>query len=164
MIVVEGQHGVGVQEVPGWSDNNWDRVAYAWLRDSPPGGVLELDITELNFFQTATTMFQLNALRHRHPIVNGYSGWSTQLQELLGVRESPLREPGDCRRSCVVSGGRASVTCCFMRRRSSMRRCRSGSSRRCRPPAIEIVEAHEWPGTWAWRLKDIDPVLRRPRV
>ena len=76
VIVVEGQHGVGVQEVPGWSDNNWDRVAYAWLRDSPPGGVLELDITELNFFQTATTMFQLNALRHRHPIVNGYSGWS----------------------------------------------------------------------------------------
>ena len=21
----------------------------------------------------------------------------------------------------------------------------------------QIVEAHEWPGTWAWRLKDIDP-------
>ena len=26
----------------------------------------------------------------------------------------------------------------------------------------QIAEAHEWPGTWAWRLKDIDPPPPRP--
>src|SRR5580765_6509311 len=93
-IVFEGQHGIAVQEVPGWRDNNWDRVAYTWLRNSPPGAALELDITEMNYFRTATTLFQLYALEHRHPIINGYSGWSTSLQEMLGARTSPLHEPG----------------------------------------------------------------------
>ena len=94
VIVLEGQHRVRVREVPGWREHNWDRVAYTWLRNSPPGAAIELEITGMNYFQTTTTLFQLHALEHRHPIVNGYSGWSTQLQELLGARRSPLHEPG----------------------------------------------------------------------
>src|SRR5207302_701292 len=74
VIVLEGQHGIGVTRIPGWRENNWDRVAYTWLRHSPPGGVLELDITEMDSLPTTTTTFQLNAVWHRHPIVNGYSG------------------------------------------------------------------------------------------
>jgi len=157
VIVVEGQHGVGVQEVPGWSDNNWDRVAYAWLRDSPPGGVLELDINELNSFQTATTMFQLNALRHRHPIVNGYSGWSTQLQELLGVRESPLREPGGLPQ--VLRGlRRAGVRYVLVHEATFVDKAMPQRlAAEMQAAADQIAEAHEWPGTWAWRLKDLDP-------
>jgi hypothetical protein len=157
VIVVEGQHGVGVQEVPGWSDNNWDRVAYAWLRDSPPGGVLELDINELNSFQTATTMFQLNALRHRHPIVNGYSGWSTQLQELLGVRESPLREPGGLPQ--VLRGlRRAGVRYVLLHEATFVDKAvPQRLAAEMQAAADQIAEAHEWPGTWAWRLKDLDP-------
>ena len=34
VIVFEGQRGIGVQDVPGWRENNWDCVAYTWLRNS----------------------------------------------------------------------------------------------------------------------------------
>src|SRR4029450_10974720 len=60
LIVLEGQHRVRVREVPGWREHNWDRVAYTWLRNSPPGAVLELEITGMNYFQTTTTLFQLH--------------------------------------------------------------------------------------------------------
>jgi hypothetical protein len=102
-------------------------------------------------------MFQLNALRHRHPIVNGYSGWSTELQELLGVREGPLREPGglpDVLRGLRRAGVRyvllheATFVDAAVPRRLVAEMQAAGD---------QIAEAHEWPGTSAWRLKDIDP-------
>ena len=156
-IVFEGQHGIAVQEVPGWRDNTWDRVAYAWLRNSPPGAALELDITGMDYIRRATTLFQLHALEHRHPIVNGYSGWSTQLQELLGARRSPLHEPGHVAE--VVRGlRRAGVRYVLLHEATfvepEMARRIVGE---LQTADDQIAEAHEWPGTWAWRLKDIDP-------
>jgi len=156
-IVFEGQHGIAVQEVPGWRDNNWDRVAYAWLRNSPPGAALELDITGMDYIRRPTTLFQLHALEHRHPIVNGYSGWSTQLQELLGARRSPLHEPGHVAE--VVRGlRRAGVRYVLLHEATfvepEMARRIVGE---LQTADDQIAEAHEWPGTWAWRLKDIDP-------
>src|SRR5580765_2087940 len=156
-IVFEGQHGIAVQEVPGWRDNNWDRVAYAWLRNSPPGAALELDITGMDYIRKPTTLFQLHALEHRHPIVNGYSGWSTQLQELLGARRSPLHEPGHVAE--VVRGlRRAGVRYVLLHEATfvepEMARRIVGE---LQTADDQIAEAHEWPGTWAWRLKDIDP-------
>jgi hypothetical protein len=159
VIVLEGQHGISVTEVPGWRENTWDRVAYSWLRDSPPGGVLELDITELNYFRTATTMFQLHALEHRHPIVNGYSGWSTELQELLGARTSPLREPG--RLPEVVRGLRRVGVRYVLLHQATFVEQEQELMRQIvaemQDAHDQIAEAHEWQGTWAWRLKDIDP-------
>jgi hypothetical protein len=156
VIVLEGQHGIGVGKVPGWRENNWDRVAYRWLRDSPPGGVLELDITELNAFQTATTMFQLYTLTHRHPIVNGYSGWSTQLQEFLGARMSPLREPG--RLPEVLRGlRRAGVRYVLLHQATFADAAMPAQLvAEMRTASDQIAEAHEWPGTWGWRLKDVE--------
>jgi len=156
-IVFEGQHGIAVQEVPGWRDNNWDRVAYAWLRNSPPGAALELDITGMDYIRRPTTLFQLHALEHRHPIVNGYSGWSTQLQELLGARRSPFHEPGHVAE--VVRGlRRAGVRYVLLHEATfvepEMARRIVGE---LQTADDQIAEAHEWPGTWAWRLKDIDP-------
>jgi len=156
-IVFEGQHGIAVQEVPGWRDNNWDRVAYAWLRNSPPGAALELDITGMDYIRRATTLFQLHALEHRHPIVNGYSGWSTQLQELLGARRSPLHEPRHVAE--VVRGlRRAGVRYVLLHEATfvepEMARRIVGE---LQTADDQIAEAHEWPGTWVWRLKDIDP-------
>jgi hypothetical protein len=157
VTVLEGQHGVGVTEVPGWRENNWDRVAYTWLRDSPPGGALELDITEMNYFQTPTTLFQLNALLHRHPIVNGYSGWSTQLQELLGGRRGPIHEPGHM--ADVVRGlRRAGVRYVLLHQATFLEAAAPGRIvAEMQDAGDQIAEAHEWPGTWVWRLKDIDP-------
>jgi hypothetical protein len=158
VIVFEGQHGIGVQEVPGWRENNWDRVAYTWLKNSPPGGALELDITEMNIFQTATTMFQLNAIEHRHPIVNGYSGWSTQLQELLGSQGgSPLRDPG--RVPEVLRGlRRVGVRYVLLHEATFLDTPRPRRLvAEMQAANDQIAEAHEWPGTWVWRLKDIGP-------
>ena len=137
--------------------NNWDRVAYTWLRNSPPGAAIELEITGMNYFQTTTTLFQLHALEHRHPIVNGYSGWSTQLQELLGARRSPLHEPGHVAE--VVRGlRRAGVRYVLLHEATFVE---PEIARRIvaelQAAGDQIAEAHEWPGTWAWRLKDIDP-------
>jgi len=163
VIVLEGQHRVRVREVPGWREHNWDRVAYTWLRNSPPGAVLELEITGMNYFQTTTTLFQLRALEHRHPIVNGYSGWSTSLQEMLGARRSPLHEPGHVAE--VVRGlRRAGVRYVLLHEATFVE---PEIARRIiaelQAAGDQIAEAHEWPGTWVWRLKDIDPRPPPPR-
>ena len=95
VIVFEGQHGIGVQEVPGWREQQLGpRRLYLAAKQSLPARRSNWTSPELNYFRTATTLFQLYALDHRHPIVNGYSGWGTQLQELLGSRIGPLHEPG----------------------------------------------------------------------
>jgi len=161
VIVLEGQRGIGVQEVPGWRDNNWDRLAYTWLRNSPPGAALELDITEMNYFRTATTLFQLYALEHRHPIINGYSGWSTSLQEMLGARTSPLHEPGHMPE--VVRGLRRAGVRYILLHQATFVEADMARQIVAELQAAndQIAEAHEWPGTWVWRLKDIEP---RPPV
>jgi hypothetical protein len=94
IIVLEGQHGIGLSDAVAWNDKSWDRVAYEWLRESPPGAAIELNITQQDDFHLFTMIYQFNTLWHRHPIVNGYSGWKSMLQELLGAPSSPLRDPG----------------------------------------------------------------------
>jgi len=157
VIVLEGQHRVGVREVPGWREHNWDRVAYTWLRNSPPGAALELEITGMNYFQTTTTLFQLQALEHRHPIVNGYSGWSTQLQELLGARRSPVHEPGHMAE--VVRGlRRVGVRYILLHQATFVEpELARQIVDELQAADDQMAEAHQWPGTWVWRLKDIDP-------
>lgn len=63
-----------------------------WLRESPPGGVLELPIAG-PALEPFTLVYQYNTLRHGHPIVNGFSGYGYGLQDFLGGPGSPLREP-----------------------------------------------------------------------
>ena len=157
VIVLEGQRGIGVQEVPGWRENSWDRVAYTWLKNSPPGGALELDITEMNYFRTATTLFQLHAIEHRHPIINGYSGWSTSLQEMLGARTSPVHEPGNMAQ--VVRGLRRAGVRYILLHQATFVEAEVAQQivAELQTADDQIAEAHEWPGTWVWRLKDIDP-------
>src|SRR5581483_11909436 len=92
IILLEGQHGVFVSTVPFAFERSWDRVTYEWLRTSPPGATLELNITQQDDFHPYTTTYQLESLRHRHPIVNGYSGFKSQLQEWLGGPASAVRK------------------------------------------------------------------------
>jgi hypothetical protein len=67
-----------------------DRGAYRWLARQPPGGALELPILEWSIEPTLT--YQYATLSHGHPIVNGYSGYNSPLQEFLGGAASPLVE------------------------------------------------------------------------
>jgi len=73
-----------------------------WLRIGPPGGVLELPIAE-DGATRFTLPYQFNTLIHGHPIVNGYSGYNSALQSLLGGAGSPLKgDPGEV--AAAVSG------------------------------------------------------------
>ena len=67
-----------------------DRSAYRWLAQQPPGAAIELPILEWSIAPTLT--YQYATLLHGHPIVNGYSGYGSPLQEFLGGAASPLND------------------------------------------------------------------------
>jgi len=67
-----------------------DRAAYRWLAQQPQGGAIELPILEWAIAPTLT--YQYATLSHGHPIVNGYSGYGSSLQEFLGGAASPLND------------------------------------------------------------------------
>jgi hypothetical protein len=67
-----------------------DRAAYRWLAQQLPGGAIELPIVEWAIAPTLT--YQYATLSHGHPIVNGYSGYGSDLQEFLGGGASPLND------------------------------------------------------------------------
>ena len=69
-----------------------DRAAYAWVRDAGPGAVLELPAGELDT-GLRTFQYEYQTLFHRHPIVNGASGYNSALQVFLGSAASPIVEP-----------------------------------------------------------------------
>lgn len=71
-------------------------AAYAWLADQPAGPVLKLPIT--THFQaqrpdmgaSVTLRYQLAALRHRKPLINGSSGFVSPFVTLFQGAASPL--------------------------------------------------------------------------
>jgi len=96
IVIVEGRLTASIDPFPP-IERRLDRAAYEWLRDSPPGAAIELSIAQQNDFHPYTLIYQFNTLLHRHPIVNGYTGWTSLLQEFLGGPASPVREPGHVR-------------------------------------------------------------------
>lgn len=67
-----------------------ERDAYEYLRQSPPGGVLELP-TSLQRFERES-QYQYLTLAHGHPVVNGYSGYVSPLLSFFAGAQSPLKE------------------------------------------------------------------------
>jgi hypothetical protein len=57
------------------------------LRDRPPGGVLHEPVRTWNYQELS---YQFATLEHRHPIVNGISGYDTPLQMLFRDHDSVL--------------------------------------------------------------------------
>jgi hypothetical protein len=66
---------------------------YTWLREQPTGAVLELPIAGPALGEH-TLFYQYATLIHRHPIMNGYSGTGSALQDFLASRNSPVYESG----------------------------------------------------------------------
>jgi hypothetical protein len=91
VIVLEG-YGGPMRMVPFNHDQRPRALLNEWLRNGPPGGVLELPIAG-PALEPFTLVYQYNTLRHGHPIVNGFSGYGYGLQDFLGGPGSPLREP-----------------------------------------------------------------------
>lgn len=71
-------------------------AAYTWLASQPRGPVLKLPITTHMQAQrpdlgaSVTLRYQLAALRHRQPLINGSSGFVTPLVTLFQSASSPL--------------------------------------------------------------------------
>ncbi len=64
--------------------------ATKWLTQAPPGAVLELPLGT-GFQHTLNNVrYQYATLEHRHPVVNGFSGYSSRLMNYLSSREGEL--------------------------------------------------------------------------
>jgi hypothetical protein len=66
-----------------------DRAAATWLRNQPSGAVLHLPVTPGGF---QFVNYQYATLFHGHPIVNGFSGYDTPLQDLLRHALAPAQD------------------------------------------------------------------------
>jgi len=164
-IVLEGQHGgLLLTRVPVPAARSWDRVAYDWLRSQPPGGTLELDITRMNDLAPFTTTYQLEAVSHKHPIVNGYAGWSTMLQELLGAPAGPLREPGEI--APMLEGlRRAGVRYVLLHEHTFQDAAEAARIvRDVHGAHDEWAEEHRFGDTWVWRLEAPPAEFRSARL
>ena len=64
-----------------------DRAVGSWLKDRPPGGVLHLPLTTLNYVELN---YQYATLFTGRPIVNGFSGYNAPLHDFLADSSSPL--------------------------------------------------------------------------
>jgi hypothetical protein len=161
IVVLEGQHGTAVSDAPLTNAKSWDAVAYNWLAAQPPGGLLELDITDQARFDLNTrTVYQFATLRHHHPIVNGYSGWYSALQEFLGNWASPLHEPehvADTLRGLRALGVRYVMLHghTFHDPNDAARLAADIAGSR-----TDVVEEQRFGDTWAWRLADAPPMAR----
>lgn len=91
LVCFEGYGAIPLAEV-GPHGRTRDYGMYDWLRDQPAGAVLELPIGRLDGNYRAF-IYQYSTLVHRHPIVNGWTGYSTELQQFLGSDASPFRDP-----------------------------------------------------------------------
>ena len=69
-----------------------DRAAYSWIRDAGAGAVLELPAGQFDT-KLLSYQYEYQTLVHRHPIVNGASGYTSALQVFLGSGASPIVEP-----------------------------------------------------------------------
>jgi hypothetical protein len=88
-VVFEGYGAVPMVEI-GRRGRTRDNGLYAWLARQPARAVLELPIARLDNDYRGF-IYQYNTLVHGHPLVNGWTGYSTDLQQWLGDAASPLR-------------------------------------------------------------------------
>ena len=66
--------------------------ATKWLTQAPPGAVLELPLGAGFQHTLNNAQYQYATLEHRHPVVNGFSGYSSRLMNYLSKGTSPLND------------------------------------------------------------------------
>ncbi len=95
-IMGEGYGQVRVAPFPA-SPSGQARRAYAWLREAPAGGVIELPLGDWDrgWLLERELRYQYATLVHGKPIVNGFSGYDSPLRRYLyespalSIREIP---------------------------------------------------------------------------
>jgi hypothetical protein len=157
VVLLEGQQHASIDPFPP-IQHRLDRAAYEWLRDSPPSAAVELQIAQQNDFHPFTLIYQFNTLLHHHPIVNGYTGWPSVLQEFLGGPAAPFREPGsvpDTLKALRTIGVRY-VLLHRWTYADDMEPAAVMSAMRA--AGDQIVEEREFQDTVVWRLADAPPL------
>ena len=161
-LVLEGS-GAPVQMERFDASQPGRRQVNAWLKMSPPGGVLELPISTESPADF-TVGYQFNALIHQHPIVNGYSGYDSVLQRLLGEASSPLRGGADELAATVAGLRRIGVRYIVLHDVLYARYSRPWSpdpgvlaAAFSRMPDQVISQRHE-NNIWSWQLADAPPL------
>lgn len=137
-----------------------DQRAYAWLSAAPPGAVLELPIQGDEPGDTLT--FQYWTLQHRHPIVNGYSGYSTGLYSFLSRPSSPLfqhEQLDDMLRACRALGVRYVVVHAPFIDPETSRTTISTTIRRSQD---QLLAVEDFDSTIVFWLADPDPLAEAP--
>jgi hypothetical protein len=64
-----------------------DRAIADWLQGRPPGAILHLPLMTAQFQELH---YQYATLFHDHPMINGFTGWPSPLQQLLRHPRAPL--------------------------------------------------------------------------
>ncbi|MCX6545287.1 MAG: discoidin domain-containing protein [Acidobacteria bacterium] len=129
----------------------------AWLESGQPGGVLELPISADD--PVAITLpYQFNTLLHGHPIVNGYSGHGSVLQNLLGGPGSPLNGT-DADIEATIVGLRSIGVRYVVLNEALIARYGQPSSpdpgqfvRTLSQASGQVVDTRHENNTWAWQL------------
>jgi hypothetical protein len=92
LVAFADMNGGGIPLAPiGRHGRLAERVVYEWIADRPAGAVLELPVGRLDY-DYRSFRYEYATLIHRHPLVNGWTGYSTPLQQWLGGFASPLRD------------------------------------------------------------------------
>jgi hypothetical protein len=153
VVIVEGRLVASIDPFPPIA-RGLDRAAYEWLRASPPGATIELNIAQQNDFHPFTLIYMFNTLLHRHPIVNGYTGWTSGLQEFLGGPASPFREPGRVREAleALRAVGVQYVLLHWWSYNNGDEPARIMSE--IRAAREQVAEERDFQNTFAWRLVD----------
>ncbi len=160
-IAVEGYGGPMRVDVFDPAQRGERSVINAWLRRSPPGGVIELPISGPDL-APATLTYQYNALLHGHAVVNGYSGTGYLLQDFLGGPGTPLADPDAV--AGVLQGLRAiGVRYVVLHDALFDGRVMGGASnpiaiaRAINAAGPQVAERRRFTGAMAWRLADTAP-------
>ncbi len=93
VFIIEGCHQVHLEPFP-QRPIAPERAAYDWLRSRPPGAAVIYPIQPRD--PVVNTMrYVYRTLEHRHPIVNGYSGFGTTLVQTLTLQQRDFASYGD---------------------------------------------------------------------
>ena len=86
LVLLEGYGPTPYETLPR-DGRSFDAAVYTWLADRPSGAVLELPMEgrHENLQAHHTLRYQYRTLEHGHPLVNGFSGYSSLLVDFLPV-------------------------------------------------------------------------------
>jgi hypothetical protein len=159
LVIVEGRQKMSIDPFPP-VQRRLDRETYEWLRDQPPGAVVELRMAQQNDVHSFTLFYQFNTLFHRHPIVNGYSAWPSLLQEFLGGPAAPFGDATrlpDTLRALRATGVRYLLLHWWTYKDANEA---ARTLWAIRTASDQIVEERQFKSTFAWRLAAAAPPAR----